>query len=520
MDKKTLSQYGWVVICILVLAVLIGMATPFGDLVKASVKSTVSEMSKQSKNKLLDAFPESVENLQKRYDFEYYSSLSLAVNDLNNSTRENADANKNNAVAGIYTDDNNIDSVVLLKDTTESSVITISKDSTVNLGGNTLNFDTNASCLNIASGVSATLDGSISGSSIKKNINGTVSYLVTSSGDLTVNGGNYSISGSYINGSSSATCMAFSQKKTSSNISFRDCTISAKNEASGSNCYAYGVQSGGTNMTMDSCTVTAELNSGETVYGIFNKANAKINNSEISAYSGDAIVYGIIAANTLEANNSKFYADSANNSVDGGNIGKAIQAAPSSASTELKNITLNNVTAIGTHSGVGVRTGFNLYITGGKYASCSHGGIYFSNGPYDGMQAGENYVYNATLEYIPVEKFESRYDTSTFYIGNRSSFYIGGGTGTWQSDISVHIDSCKLISDSHAGTLRGTDGETNNKLYISNSKISSGTKIRLDTGGHTLYIGKGNNFTESDVYKQNLGGATSSVVTTDAVYKK
>ena len=74
MDKKTLSQYGWVVICILVLAVLIGMATPFGDLVKASVKSTVSEMSKQSKNKLLDAFPESVENLQKRYHFEYYTS--------------------------------------------------------------------------------------------------------------------------------------------------------------------------------------------------------------------------------------------------------------------------------------------------------------------------------------------------------------------------------------------------------------------------------------------------------------
>ena len=30
MDKETLSNYGWVVICVLVLVVMIALATPFG----------------------------------------------------------------------------------------------------------------------------------------------------------------------------------------------------------------------------------------------------------------------------------------------------------------------------------------------------------------------------------------------------------------------------------------------------------------------------------------------------------
>ena len=41
MDKQTLSNYGWIAICILVLSVLIAMATPFGKFIEAGVKSTV-----------------------------------------------------------------------------------------------------------------------------------------------------------------------------------------------------------------------------------------------------------------------------------------------------------------------------------------------------------------------------------------------------------------------------------------------------------------------------------------------
>jgi hypothetical protein len=41
MDKETLSNYGWIVICILVLAIMIALATPFGQFVANGVQVTV-----------------------------------------------------------------------------------------------------------------------------------------------------------------------------------------------------------------------------------------------------------------------------------------------------------------------------------------------------------------------------------------------------------------------------------------------------------------------------------------------
>lgn len=39
MDKETLSNYGWVVICIIVLVIMIALATPFGNYIKGAVKA-------------------------------------------------------------------------------------------------------------------------------------------------------------------------------------------------------------------------------------------------------------------------------------------------------------------------------------------------------------------------------------------------------------------------------------------------------------------------------------------------
>ena len=40
MDKETLSNYGWIVICVLVLAVMIALATPFGSFIADGFKAT------------------------------------------------------------------------------------------------------------------------------------------------------------------------------------------------------------------------------------------------------------------------------------------------------------------------------------------------------------------------------------------------------------------------------------------------------------------------------------------------
>ena len=40
MDKSTLSNYGWIVIAVLVLSVMIALATPFGMYIKSGVENT------------------------------------------------------------------------------------------------------------------------------------------------------------------------------------------------------------------------------------------------------------------------------------------------------------------------------------------------------------------------------------------------------------------------------------------------------------------------------------------------
>lgn len=42
MDKETLSNYGWIVICVLVLAVMLALATPFGTFIAGAIKSTTA----------------------------------------------------------------------------------------------------------------------------------------------------------------------------------------------------------------------------------------------------------------------------------------------------------------------------------------------------------------------------------------------------------------------------------------------------------------------------------------------
>lgn len=52
MDKETLSNYGWVVICVLVLVVMIALATPFGRYIADAVKGTTQALFQSTQNRL------------------------------------------------------------------------------------------------------------------------------------------------------------------------------------------------------------------------------------------------------------------------------------------------------------------------------------------------------------------------------------------------------------------------------------------------------------------------------------
>ena len=52
MDKNTLSNYGWIVIAVLVLSVMIALATPFGNYVKAGAENTLNGLMETENNAL------------------------------------------------------------------------------------------------------------------------------------------------------------------------------------------------------------------------------------------------------------------------------------------------------------------------------------------------------------------------------------------------------------------------------------------------------------------------------------
>ena len=56
MDKSTLSNYGWIVIAVLVLSVMIALATPFGQYVEQGVRATTEGLFSTSQNAMNSAF--------------------------------------------------------------------------------------------------------------------------------------------------------------------------------------------------------------------------------------------------------------------------------------------------------------------------------------------------------------------------------------------------------------------------------------------------------------------------------
>ena len=52
MDKETLSNYGWIVILVLILAVMIALATPFGNFIAGAIKSTTAGFFSVNENAL------------------------------------------------------------------------------------------------------------------------------------------------------------------------------------------------------------------------------------------------------------------------------------------------------------------------------------------------------------------------------------------------------------------------------------------------------------------------------------
>lgn len=159
-------------------------------------------------------------------------------------------------------------------------------------------------------------------------------------------------------------------------------------------------------------------------------------------------------------------------------------------------LTLNNCNVTGLHSGV--TSAGAIIINGGTYEGYGHGGIYFSGANTT------SYVKDAIIREcaLPAGCIDDGVAGT-----NHAGMYIGGGKG--KDNIIVYMDACTINAKTQPIVIRGSSGEKNNKLYISNSTVSSDSSyaFRVDKN-NTIVIGQGNNFDEDDKYSKGKGTIT------------
>jgi len=382
----------------------------------------------------------------------FYESLSTAISDINNSVIANAIADNSVAKVKVFHADNGRTTVMLLDDISESVQIDINKDIDLVLNGKILTFTTSGAYLNFALDTDCTINGEVNGSLITKNVSGGIApfYLINSNGILKMKSGNY-----HIETDSLVSMIGVRVPPTCSKIVIEDCTITARNTNT---------------VTGTRFSIRAIQNQG---------SNTIVNNSIIkSITTATGLATSVTSAGVMYINNSKMFADAPDYDYETRSSSAIAVELWSTSATYC-----NNAVVYGTHSGLS-NIG-KLYINGGTYAGFCHGGIYFAHG-----SVGEAFVNDATIR---CGYYEGEFDYSEKTADILGSFYIGGGTSENNSNVTAYLDNC--IIDSETGSafvLRGTSGETNNTINISNPTILNNRVIRIDPNlGHKLNIGVG-----------------------------
>lgn len=398
--------------------------------------------------------PDSVEDLEKKYAFAYFSTMQGAIDAASNDTLGDYDADKETAIAGVYNDDAIGIVVVLLKDTEEK--IKIVSDMTINLGGHTLSSTTGAA-LTINSG-NVAIDGRLLGSAINVSTSDEVTaraIAINKNCNVSVEGGTYTSAGTN-KASAGILCLG--------NLTAKNATIIARSTVA----------------RIDGIS----MSSG---------SSANITNCKIYAYSDDGKSYGMYVSKTctVTASNSELKAYAKYITDGAGQYTSSSMGVYHSASSVL---TLNNCVVNG--SVAGVQAYGTLYVNGGTYEGYGHGGFYLTG---KNMKA---YIRNAIIRECDMAE-----GYSTNINSNHAGAYFGGDSG-----MTIYIDGCIIHGASQPFVLRGSAGETNITAYISNSIINTDALIRIDNDTHKLYIGAGNNFAASNTNR------TTAVIETNETY--
>lgn len=364
--------------------------------------------------------------------YTYFASLEDAVNNTNGST------DNSNAAFKAYTNADGMH-ITLLKDT-EIRAITLSKDVSLHLNGHTLNCADPVG-INVTAG-NTVIDGSVSGSEIAAS--GTIACV--QGGSLRVEGGVYS-SQTNGKGTSSDPAGAFTVAEGAAAY-FIDASISASDSAKGTVTAILGAK--GSTIVAEDCDIGAASSYSLETTGVRSLGSVKLSRCSVVGKSD----YTANAAGTAYATNSRgIYCEGS--------------------------LELYDCYVWGAHAGV--TTKGDLIIDGGTYEGYGHGGVYCGN-------AGKTvYISNASLN---MADMMDGYIDDGVAGTNGAGMYVGGA-----SNITLYMDNCDIYGTLYGVVLRGSGGEKNNNLCISNSTMQYGKySVRISSSSSRVYIGTGNDF--------------------------
>ena len=242
-------------------------------------------------------------------------------------------------------------------------------------------------------------------------------------------------------------------------------------------------------------------------------ATADFNNSTIkAAYLGDVAgvnAHGAINNDgTLTAKNTIFFGDAKGGNVEG--VPFALGFANYGTTY------LDNCDITGVHSGM--QQNGNAYINGGTFIGTVHGGIYV--GAIDDKETFVNDVtfYDARYEGEMPEVWKGRLHSANCW----GAIYIGGGG---KSGIFANFDGCTFNGCKHSIAMRGSLGEKNNTVNLSNCSFGNALNgkectVNFHNNTHHINVGFGTNFTDDHIFTNNFDVVEGMVNYTNKLYRK
>lgn len=431
----------------------------------------------------------------------FYSTLAGAVSDSNAGTvGTNEDAEQGTAVASLYADENGVPVVTLLQNTTISAGLQFTRNTIFNLNGKKLtanlgNPESYVYAVAAANAKRLRIIGEATGSAVEAVTGtGTAVYAVYCGVEsyLEILGGTYTA-----NAENTNLCIgvqAFGDIK----VSGATITVTAKDASGIGVGNNLGELTYRPNTIVENTEITVTASGENRKYGIAvwhgNETLVKGCTVSIDCDAEAGRTYGISLADTTGntiIEDTEVTADSSYTVVDGNYtvLSTGISVASTCAYT-----LLNGVTAKGTHAAAELYSATD--IVGGSYSSAGHG-VYFSGT-------------DATHRVKGAEMDDLYVGTHTNTNQNHVGAYIGGSSGS--TGISVYADDTDVSGTNASWVLRGSSGEHDNALHISNSDINNKT-IRIDDAATLrLYLGEGNSFDADDTTRP------ANVVETGADY--